>query len=107
MAAPVRLPLPGGCSCGKAHWYPRNHCPFCSSVDLEWRESEGAGTIYSYSVMRRAKPVYVLAYVTLDEGPKMLTNIVGRDPESVRIGERVSVVFTEKTESGQVVPMFT
>ena len=49
--------------------------------------------IYSYSVMRRAEPVYVMAYVTLDEGPTMMTNLVDCDPDAVTVGARVCIVF--------------
>ena len=55
-------------ACGESHWYPRALCPFCGSDRTEWQDSAGRGVIYSYSVMRRATPPYVLAYVTLDEG---------------------------------------
>src|SRR5215211_1258515 len=62
-------------ACGKTHWYPRAVCPFCSS-ETEWVEGSGRGTIYAYSVMRRVPEPFALAYVTLEEGPTMLTNIV-------------------------------
>ena len=51
-------------SCGQAHHYPRTICPFCSSDKTEWIEASGKGTIYSYSVMRRAPVPYAMAYVT-------------------------------------------
>ena len=60
-------------SCGKAHWYPRALCPFCFSADIDWRQASGAGAIYSFSVMRRASPPHAIAYVTLAEGPSVLT----------------------------------
>lgn len=94
------------CECGKAHWYPRSACPFCFSADTEWREASGRGSIYSFSVMRRAATPYVLAYVTLEEGPRMMTNIVDCDFEKVRIGDPVQVCF-KTSESGYSVPMFT
>ena len=63
--------------CGKPHWYPRTICPFCHSSDTEWRESQGEGAIYTFSVMRRNTPVpYAIGYVTLDEGVSLLTNFV-------------------------------
>ena len=63
-------------SCGQLHHYPRTICPFCFSDKTEWIEASGKGTIYSYSVMRRAPVPYAMAYVTLAEGPRMVTNIV-------------------------------
>lgn len=93
-------------SCGKAHWYPRTRCPFCFSDQTEWIRASGNGTVFSYSYMRRASPPYVMAYVTLDEGPTMMTNIVDCDPESLEIGTPVTVVF-QHTTGGEALPMFT
>ena len=92
--------------CGKLHWYPRPICPFCQG-DTEWETLSGQGSIYSVSVTRRAGPqVYAIAYVTLDEGITVLTNIVDCDLDTVHIGQRVKVVF-KPTDDGQMVPMFT
>ncbi len=93
-------------SCDKAHWYPRNHCPLCGSRDLEWIEASGKGEVYSYSYMRRADPPYVMAYVTLAEGPTMMTNLVECDADKIRIGDKVQVKFIE-TSGGVHLPMFT
>jgi uncharacterized protein len=92
--------------CAKAHWYPRTHCPFCESADTEWSQASGGGTIYSYSVMRRAEPVYVMAYVTLDEGPTMMTNLVDCDPDTLAVGARVRLVF-KPSPGGFAMPMFS
>lgn len=91
--------------CGRTHWYPRPFCPHCRSDELEWTKASGMGTIYSVSTNRRVKIPYAIAYVTLDEGTTMLTNIVDADLDQVRIGDRVQVVF-KPTEDGQKVPMF-
>jgi len=93
-------------ACGEAHHYPRALCPFCFSDDTEWQEASGRGTIYSYSVMRRAPVPYAIAYVTLEEGPTMMTNLVDCDFDALRIGQPVKVVFTP-TEGGAPMPMFT
>jgi uncharacterized OB-fold protein len=70
-------------------------------------DSAGTGQIYTYSVTRRgAGAPYCIAYVTLDEGPVVLTNIVGVDLDTVRIGQRVKVLF-RTSEGGMSVPMFT
>src|ERR1700730_14224201 len=63
-------------TCARIHWYPRAICPFCFSDKTEWQPASGEGTIYSYSVMRRTTEPYAIAYVTLEEGTTMLTNIV-------------------------------
>lgn len=91
--------------CGKLHYYPRGVCPHCMSTDLAWKEMKGTGTVYTYSVMRAAKPAYVIAYVTLDEGLSMMTNIVDVEPEKVKIGQKVKVVF-KSTENGGKLPCF-
>jgi hypothetical protein len=93
-------------ACGQAHHYPRALCPFCFSDRTEWRPASGRGTIYSYSVMRRVPVPYAIAYVTLEEGISMMTNIVACDLDAIRIGQAVKVVFAP-TEGGPPVPMFT
>ena len=92
--------------CGESHYYPRPHCPFCGSDATEWHATAGTGTIYSYSVMRRAEVPYAIAYVTLDEGPTMMTNLVDCDFDRLKIGQRVKVAFTP-TDGGPPVPTFT
>ena len=93
-------------SCGKLHWYPRALCPFCLG-ETEWASLSGLGSIYSVSVTRKAGPIpYAIAYVTLDEGITMLTNIVDCDLDALRIGQRVKACF-KPAEGGAMVPMFT
>ena len=72
-----------------------------------WKESSGLGSIYTLSVCRRVGPVpYVIAYVRLDDGVTLLTNIVDCDFDALRIGGRVRLVM-KPSESGVMVPMFT
>jgi uncharacterized OB-fold protein len=91
--------------CGEAHYYPRSLCPFCFSDQTEWEEASGAGTIYSFSIIRQASPPYVLAYVTLKEGPTILTNILSERPEQLQIGDAVAVTFVP-SQGGAPIPMF-
>ena len=93
--------------CGEFHFYPRAICPFCFSDRTEWVESKGTGSIYSYSVMRRGVPVqYAIAYVTLDEGVTMLTNMSDdTNLDALSIGQRVQVAF-KSAEDGSAVPVF-
>ena len=93
-------------ACGQAHHYPRTICPFCFSDKTEWVEASGKGTIYSYSVMRRAPVPYAIGYVTLAEGPRMLTNIVDCDLDKLKCDQPVTVVF-KPTDGGPPLPMFT
>lgn len=95
-----RLLLQRCVSCEEVVWYPRGLCPRCGSFALEWFEASGRGVVYSYTVIRRGAPgpykgaePYVLAYVELDEGPRLLTNVVGCDPSAVQIGSEVRVEF--------------
>lgn len=91
--------------CGEVHYYPRAICPHCLGDRTEWLTTTGRGTIYSYSTMGKAESAYTLAYVTLDEGVTMLTNLIDSDPAALAIGQPVSVVFVP-TEGGPPVPMF-
>lgn len=94
-----RLALPRCNSCEFVIWYPRAYCPACHSTDVSWFDASGNGTVYSYTISRRGVGAfakctpYVLAYVELDEGPRVLTNIVDTELGSVRIGQRVTAVF--------------
>ena len=99
--------LIGKCNaCGEAHFYPRRHCPFCFSDKVEWQPASGKGTVYTYSVMRRAPVPYAIAYVTLQEGVSMMTNIVDCDLDKIKIGQAVRLVF-KASDGGPPVPMFT
>ena len=104
-AAEGRLLIKKCVTCGQVHFYPRAICPFCGSDKTEWVTASGRGTVYSYSVMRRVPIPYALAYVTLEEGVTMMTNIVDGDLDAIRIGQRVTVAF-KPSEGGPPVPMF-
>ncbi len=100
--------LVGKCdACGEHHFYPRRLCPHCFSDQVKWVPAKGTGSIYTYSTMHRGVPVpYTIAYVTLDEGVSMMTNIVDFKPGTLAIGQKVKVVF-KAAEGGTKVPMFT
>ena len=104
-AADGKLMLKTCTSCGKAHWYPRPICPLCGSDQLEWADASGRGKLYAFSPARRASPAYTLAYVTLDEGPTIMTNIVNAEPESLSIGDTVTVIF-KAADEGRMMPFF-
>ena len=93
-------------ACGENHYYPRSICPICYSTDTELKETSGLGQIYSFSVTRQSDPPHIIAYVTLNEGVTMLTNIVDCDAGTLRIGQRVRVHFVE-AEDGCAIPMFS
>jgi hypothetical protein len=91
-------------ACRSLRYYPRALCPACLSDDTEWVRCCGRGTVYTFTVTHqnqapgfRDELPYVLAYVELDEGVRLLTNIVGCSPEDVRIGMPVEVLFDDVT----------
>jgi uncharacterized protein len=109
-----RLLLPRCQDCQAVIWYPRPFCPECGSTSIDWFKASGRGSVYSYTINRRGQAdlpeyrnagVYVLAYVELEEGPRVLTNIVDCDPDNVRIGQSVEVVFHD-TGKGTALPRF-
>ena len=91
--------------CGAWVFYPRVLCTTFHSERLEWKEASGEGVIHTFTVCHQpAGPAfagevpYVVALIDLKEGPRMLSNIVGADPESVRIGQSVRVTFEKATD---------
>ena len=100
-AAAGSLVIPVCDGCGHHIWYPRSWCPVCRCDSVTWTELSGRGTVYAATVVRRgmgpwaAATPYVVAYVELAEGPRILTNVIADDPESVRIGMAVTATFVE------------
>jgi uncharacterized OB-fold protein len=106
-----RLILKSCRACGLSHFYPRALCPHCHSDDLGWIEAGGEGEIYSYTICHRpagpafaAEVPYVVALVTLAEGPRMMTRIIGAI-ETARIGQKVRVRL-ERQGGDTVLPFF-
>ncbi len=100
--------LVGQCQdCGEYHYYPRHICPHCGSSKTSLIEASGNGTIYSFSVMRRAPIPFAIAYVSLAEGPIMMSNIVDCDFDQLAIGQAVKLVYVESEDDGPPVAMFT
>ena len=93
-------------ACGEAHYFPRSICPFCFSDKTVWEEASGEATIYTFSHMRKsANGPYIIAYVTLKEGPSLQTNLVDCDAAKLKIGQKVKVVW--KPTDGAPLPFFT
>lgn len=99
--------------CGVTFHYPRALCPDCFSDATTWTESEGVGELYSFSIQEEARGwpeealPHVLAYVELDEGPRMMSNVVDCDPADLAIGDRVEVRFVPTEDPDVSVPVFT
>lgn len=104
-AATGVLLLPRCRACGRAHWHPRPFCPFCHSDAVEWERASGLGSVVAFTVLLRGTPARIVAYVRLDEGPVLLTNLVDCRLEALRIDGRVSVAFQAAPE-GRMVPVF-
>ena len=99
-------------SCGQLHFMPRHLCPACWSDQLEWVDATGAGSVHSFTIIRRASdpafaPLvpYAVALIDLDEGPRMMANIVGANALEVAIGDRVQVSFEDRG-TGAMLPQF-
>lgn len=98
--------------CGHLQFYPRLLCAACGSRTLEWAEVSGRGRVKTFTIIRRAVSAafepdapYVVALVELEEGPTLMSNIVGCDPADVAIGQPVRVTF-EMRAQGIAVPQF-
>ena len=106
-----RLLLKRCLDCGSVIWYPRALCPECGSLRTEWFEAAGRGRVYSYTVNHRGQGAYagaapyVLAYVELDEGPRVMTNLVEAGEDELAVGLPVEVTFHD-TGEGSALPRF-
>jgi hypothetical protein len=103
-------------ACDKGIFYPRAFCPGCGAVGegLGWRDASGRATVYAQTVEQNPAATgaqfsggrpYVVALVDLEEGVRMLTNIVGCDPASVQPGLAVRVTW-EPLSDGRQLPLF-
>ena len=107
-----RLELPWCLRCEEFFFYPRSLCPVCLGDELEWRPVSGRGSLYSYVIAHNAAPgfegevPYVIALVQLEEGPRMMTNLVGvaADPSTLELDMPLVVEFTDR--GATVVPNF-
>ena len=90
-------------SCGHVLFYPRTHCDACQSDQLVWEKTSGAGTIVSYTVVRRGvsadfEAPYVIALIDLAEGPRMMSQVVDTGPDALAVGLSVRVDFAAWSE---------
>lgn len=99
-------------ACGSVQFPPRHHCAECWEADLDWSESSGKGVVESYTIVQRAplpelrdRVPYVVAAVIVEEGPRMLTNIVGEGALNTKVGADVAVTFVTG-DDGETLPQF-
>jgi uncharacterized OB-fold protein len=90
--------------CGQFRFPPRVICPHCMSLESQWVEVKGMGTVYSFTIVHHAytpayegEIPYVVAIVELEEGIRLITNVIGCKPEQVQIGMPVELAFEDVT----------
>lgn len=100
-----RLVLQACSHCGESVFYPRQRCPACWHDALTWREVSGRGAVATYTIVHKpghpafaALAPYVVALIDLDEGARMLSNVIGCPVDEVRVGQRVVVSWEEQGE---------
>ena len=99
-------------NCDTVVFYPRGHCTGCTGGNLQWKTAKGTGTIYTYSVVRqsyhpffRSQAPYVVAWIDLDEGPRLVSNVLGAGSADLNlIGKRVRVEW--ETHESVSIPLF-
>ena len=93
-------------TCGRFVFFPRALCPYCFSAALEWTPVSGRGVVHAFTIPHRhplpafqAELPYVVAIVELEEGARMMTNLVDvpPDPAQIAVGMPVEVVYDDVT----------
>jgi hypothetical protein len=107
-----RLVLQRCTLCDAFVWYPRPFCPRCLRESLEWTEASGLGTVHAVSVHHRApspemkdRAPYTVTLVDLDEGVRLMSNVIGCDPGDVHVGQRVRATW-EALDDGRHLLLF-
>jgi len=111
-AAEERLELQRCGACAKIWFFPRPACVACGSERFGWIVASGRGRVHSHSTVHRAPSTefrervpYVVALVDLEEGPRMMANVVGEGALEVSIGDALELTFEERGE-GRKLPQF-
>lgn len=93
-------------------WPPAQVCPQCGSA-IAWKERSGAGTIVTFSIVRRAvqpewkdHAPYIVAMIAFEGGGRLMSNIVDCVPEDVRCGAEVTCSFVETSDPNLGLPVF-
>jgi uncharacterized OB-fold protein len=100
-----QLVLPWCSSCQQPFWYPRPACPRCLGSDIEWRPASGRGEVYAVTVVHRAqnplmadRAPYPVALIDLEEGVRVMSNVVGVEAAEVQVGLSVQATWEELTD---------
>jgi hypothetical protein len=111
-AAEGLLVVPKCAECDRTFWHPRPRCPHCGSERVEWIPASGRGAVHTFTVVRQSgdpyfktKVPYAVAMIDLDEGVRIMTNIVDTPLDSLAVGMRVEVLF-EDAGGGIAIPLF-
>jgi uncharacterized OB-fold protein len=98
--------------CSRPFFYPRSGCPHCGSINVEWFKASGRASLYSFVISHQAARgyedgPYAIAIVELEEGPRMLSNVVGVEPtpENLVLDMPLMVTFEERADFK--IPVFT
>lgn len=104
-----RLAIQRCTACGLLRHYPQLRCPACHAPESDWQTVSGRGHVHSYTVSHRAfHPAwkdhvpYVIATIELDEGVRMVCDLLDADPETIAIGQAVEVRFEDLSGQGPV-----
>ena len=111
-AAEGVLVVPRCSECNRTFWHPRPRCPHCGSERVEWIRGSGKGAIHTFTIVRQSgdpyfktKVPYAVAMIDLDEGVRIMTNIVDTPLETLAVGMHVEVLF-ENAGVGVAIPLF-
>lgn len=104
-----RLLIRRCCTCEEFHFYPRPFCPVCWSGDVEWFDASGRATLYTWSIVHvnelppfHERLPYVAALVDLEEGPRMMTNVVDCPFDALSAGMALEVVYQRVSDEPRV-----
>ena len=111
-AAEGVLAVPKCNECNRTFWHPRPRCPHCGSERVDWIRASGKGAIHTFTIVRQSgdpyfktRVPYAVAMIDLDEGVRIMTNIVDTPLETLAVGMRVEVLF-EDAGGGIAIPLF-
>ena len=98
-------------ACAQVYFPPRPFCPACACREVKVFAASGQGRLFSYVISHRLAPgftePYAIAVVELDEGPRLMTNIVecAQTPEALQLDMRLEVIF-QKLDDDISLPVF-
>jgi uncharacterized protein len=103
-----QLLIPKCSDCEQYHFYPRILCPNCWSENIQFEHVSGQGILYSYTTIYPKPPAqpYIVALIELDEGVRLMSNLLNESKRALQVGQKVHVTFTQLAESETKLPQF-